>query len=162
MRKMRKIKVVKKHLLFAVLTAAASMWVLGCGSSDNGNETTGSLTKAQFLKKGDQICKKRLEEKDAVVKMALEEAGASGGGEVPKQIQQEVSEKIVAFLQKITTELDELLAPAPDKAAVQDFTTKLEIGLKKAEANPVGLLRSDPFEKAADAARAYGFTACNL
>jgi hypothetical protein len=68
----------------------------------------------------------------------------------------------VASFQKITSELGDLPAPAQDKASVESIMTKLEAGLKKAEAKPIAVLRIDPFEKAAEAARAYGFSTCNL
>jgi hypothetical protein len=150
-----------KQPTLALVAAVIFLGLLGCGSDDSVDGPT-SLSKAQYLKQGDQICKKRLKEKDATVKAALEESDIASGGEVSKQLEKEVADDIVASFQKITKELDELPVPAKDQAAAEDLIREIKAGLKAAEENPVAALQKDPFEKAAEAARAYGFTTCNL
>jgi hypothetical protein len=148
--------------IFAVIAPVIVILALGCGSSDSDSETVAALTKAQFLAKGDQICKERLKEKDETVKAAVEEVAATGSTEVPKQLQEEVGENIVSTYQKIADELGALQPPASDEAKVEEITDKMDVGLQKAEANPMSVARTDYFGPAADAARSYGLSTCNL
>jgi hypothetical protein len=153
--------ITKRVLAVGIIAIALSIWILGCGDSGDSG-TSGPLTKTQFLKEGDKICKARLEEKDSAVKTALEESGAAEGKQPSKQQQKELGESILSSIETLTNEFSELSPPSGDKAAVAGITAKLEAGLKKAEADPVKLLRIDPFSNAAEAARDYGLTTCNL
>jgi hypothetical protein len=149
----------------SILAAAAmiSLAGFGCGEDASGtSETPASLTKPQFLERADKICQRGLEGKDAAVRAGLKKLSPSEIANPSKKRLEELGESIVAPIERLTTELRELPAPAKDEAAVQGIIAKLEAGLKKTEADPGSLAQSDPFANAADAARAYGLKACNL
>ena len=145
------------------MAALAPAAALGCGgSASSGSETAAPLTKAAYLKKGDQICKKRLEEKDEVVKAMLEQLSSSGKTNPSSEDLEALGKAVLQPIRELADELDELPAPARSKAAAKKVTSEFEVGLKKAEADPSELVESNPFEKASRAARAYGFKACNF
>lgn len=152
----------KTMLPIALLATIAAVSIFGCGSSEDAGETSPPLTKAQFLQRGNQICKKGLEEKDAVVKSAVAKANAEEGGKPSQQRQEEVAEDILVKFQQIKTELDELSPPAESEESVENIMSSLEAGLEKAEENPLSLLRTNLFEKSSSAATAYGLEACSF
>ncbi len=154
-------QIYKNMLGAAVVTAVASLSILGCGDSDGG-EASAPLTKAQFLNQADQICRKRLKEKDEVVKAAVKEVADSGKQETSKQLQNEVGESILSTYRHIASEIDALEPPSQDEDDVEEFVGMLEDGLDEADADPSGILRTDTFGEAAEAGRDYGLKACNL
>lgn len=152
----------KSRLALAVITAIASLLILGCGGGNDNVETSNPLPKDQFLKRGNQICRKGLEEKDAVVKAAVEKANGEEGGQPSKQRQEEVAEDIVAAFRRIEAGLDELSPPEEGEPAVEEITGGLETGIKRAEEDPISLFRTNLFEDASSTARAYGLEACSF
>jgi hypothetical protein len=148
-----------KALVVAV-TALAPLYALGCGG-DSGSESSEPLTKAQILKKGDQICKERLAEKDVAVKATLKTFSSSEIAKPSKSNLEELGENILPPIQKMTDEFGELQAKEKqDKAELEDLTAKLDAGLKTAEAHLDRLVQTDPFEEAGAVAHAYGFKTC--
>jgi len=145
------------------MAALAPAAVLGCGGSENSTETAVvPLTKAAFLKQGDQICEKRLGEKDEAIKTALEQLSPPERTKPSSENLEKLGESALQPIQKLTDELTELPAPVDDEAAATKITRELKVGLKRAEGDLLHLVETDPFSKAADAARAYGFKACTF
>jgi hypothetical protein len=147
--------------LALAIVALPTASFFGCGSS-GGEDTSGPLSKAQFLHEGDRICKKRLEEKDAAIKAGLKELAPSELAKPSSQVKKDLGESIIPPAKGLTEELSDLPAPVGSKAEVEEIVAKLKTGLKKAESDPASLLDTDPFADAAVAARAYGFKRCNL
>jgi hypothetical protein len=153
--------ITNQRFTLAVMTMLALIWAPGCGSNaDDGG--TSSLSKTQYITKGDQICKKRLEEKDKTVKAEFEKLSRSEIANPSKQTLEELGETIIPFYKEVIEELNDLPAPAKEKARAEKIIDDLEAGLRKAEAKPGSLASTDPFEGAAETARAYGFKSCNL
>lgn len=146
----------------ALLSVLAIALLAGCGSGDSTDSAaSGPLTKAQYLKEGNQICKKGGEAKDQAVKKNLEELPQKElTGGFSKKTAKKFTENLLPYAQKIVTELAELQPPAKDKATVDKFMKELEAASTKAEAEPLLLAESDPFNDAAKGARAYGLTDC--
>jgi hypothetical protein len=156
-------KLIPKNLVLVLLVAAiAPLSAFGCGSNDDDGDTSAPLTKAAFLKKGNQICQKRLDEKDAAVKTAVKKSQEEEEGTPSKQRQEEVANDILTTYQELTKELDELPPPENSEAKADDLVAELESGIEKAEANPLTLLRVNLFEEASQAARANGLETCNF
>lgn len=156
-------KLSRQRVSVLAVAAVVALVILGCGSSDSTSTgTPASLTKNQFVERSDKICERRLEEKDAAVKAALKKLSSSEIANPSAQGLEELGESIIPPMQKLVAELREMPAPVKDEIAVDGFISKLEAGLKKAEADPGGLAQNDPFEEAAKAARAYGLKGCNL
>jgi len=140
------------------LLALMAVAIVGCGGGEGNAEAV--PTKGEFLKKVDQVCRERLEEKDAVLKAALEQLPPSEASNLSPETLEGIGESIVQPMQKLTKELTALPAPPQDEAAVEEIVRKLKVGLKRAEANPGQLIQTNPFQEAGEAMGAYGFQAC--
>ncbi|HEX5593478.1 MAG TPA: hypothetical protein VFX35_09030 [Solirubrobacterales bacterium] len=152
----------KKMATAGVIASVAVFGILGCGNSDSSGTVSAPLTKAQFIRAGEQICQERLKEKDELLKSALSDIPPSEAGEPSQKTLTQLGESILPAVQKMTKELSELPGSANSEAAAKRITNELEAGLKKAEADPSVLIQTNPFVKAGKAARAYGFKACAL
>jgi hypothetical protein len=137
----------------------------GCGSGGDGSTDTTVvvLTKTQYIKQGDAICKKGSE---SLSKEAEEFAEANNvDTEKPtKQQQEEVIETVVGpALQAQADELAELGAPAGEEARTAAIVDALETGATELEDNPGALLESNgkgPLDKANELANEFGFKQC--
>jgi hypothetical protein len=144
----------------AIAAALVVLVVAGCGGS--GNDSSTPLTKSQYLKRGNQVCKKGLEEKDQAVKAGLEEIPRDQFPKLSQQNLKKLGEAALPALQEAVTELAELPPPAEDKAEVEKFVGQLESAAKKTEANPALLAQGDPFREGGNAAKAYGLEDCRF
>lgn len=152
----------KTILPVAAAAAIVPFSIIGCGSSDSGGETSASLTKSQFQEKVDQMCRKRLEEKDAAVKAGLKELPPDELSNPSSKALEEIGQRTLPPIEMLAEELSELPPPANDEAAVENIIGKLEAGLDRAQADSSLLVETDPFQEAGAAAKAYGLKACNL
>jgi hypothetical protein len=151
-----------KSFIAAVLTVAAAFGVFGCGSGDGESTAADPLTKAQFLKAGDLLCRERLEEKDQLLQETLADFSPSEKYKPSEKAVTGLGESILPPIQKLADELAALEGPPSDEAAIEKLERDLAAGLKRSEADPSILLQTNPFSKASESARAYGFQACNL
>jgi hypothetical protein len=140
-----------------LLAAIASLSLLGCGSD---GDDTPSLTKAELTKQVNEICAKRLDEKEKILSSTLRKLN-KGAVPSPKQVEDLVQSLLPPF-QQMSEELSELPASEKDAEAVEDFAAELEAGVEKAESDPARFAKSNPFEAAGEAAVAHGFQACSL
>lgn len=146
-----------RSLIF-IGAAFASVMLAACGSSGS----SAPLSRAEYLKQGNQICKEGLEEKDQVVKAGLESIPRKDFPNLSKQDLAMLGEKALSPYKKITDELEGLSAPSADAAKVEKILAEFGAAAKETEANPVALAKGDPFRDAGDAAAAYGLKDCNL
>jgi len=150
-------------MLIATASTVLLVVAFGCGSNDDGSETPSApLTKAQFIKQADQICKERLKEKDEAVKATLKKASPEEIANPSQEKLKELGESTIPPFTQLTSEISELPAPAQDQAEVEKITSGLEAGLKRAEADPGKLAEVDPYADAAAAAKEYGLRYCNF
>jgi hypothetical protein len=157
---------VTKRLMTLLVAAAALALVAGCGGGDSnsGTEaTTGSLSKAEFLKQGNAICAKGNKE----INEGFEEFAKENGFSEKKQPTQaqltEVIETVV--LPKVRGQVEgikALGAPSGEEAQVEAITDAAEEALEKGEEDPATLAseKADPFAKANEKASAYGLVKC--
>jgi hypothetical protein len=141
-----------------VLAVAAG----GCGSS--GDTTEIALTKAQFIKRGDAICRSHQTERNKAFK-AWREEPANKGKKFEDWTKQELGQVYLTVMlppvKDAWRELDELAESTGDPKA-EKFVSSLESAVKKVEEKPTGALEEVPYEDANKIAQGYGFKACGF
>jgi len=152
---------------FLVLAATLAVVVVagGCGgaSADEITVQTGSLSKAEFIKRANAIC-------EAVRSRFLREYVALYEQKKPKLTGAApgvwLSEVVDAVLlpnyeQRMIDEISALGAPASEEKEVASFLNSLQQRLDEVHQNPVELTKSPyPFAKPARVAKKYGLTGC--
>jgi hypothetical protein len=146
-----------KRLQAAGLSIAAALLLSSCGGG--GDEQP--LTKAEYVKQANAICKKGVEAKDSVVQ-ALLKAQAQREGKPSKKDYEALITAALPALQDMTQELAGLSAPSKGEKVANRMVDQFEAAVKKAEEDPGSALQTDPFEDATETARSYGIENCSL
>lgn len=166
-------KLTSKSLALAL--AALALFIAGCGDSSSGSDSdngsggsTGdevALTKAEFIKQADALCKK-VDEREFGEYTAWIEAekkalkGLSPDATTEKAIR-------VIFIPSIRGQIGEMTAlgiPEGDEEELEEFFDQVRVGLKKTEKDPLsanGTLEESPFYGAYKVGSAYGFKDCD-
>ena len=128
----------------------------GCGSS---SKSTPALTKAEFLKKGNAICKKG---NDQISQVANKAFPKSKGRPSRAQMIKFVTDTVIPSVQGQISGVKALGAPQGDEAKVNAIVTTAQAALDRAKKDPVLLTsnKNDPFAKSNKLAKAYGLTVC--
>jgi len=143
----------RKHGCVLAIALLAAGTTAGCGGDDEE-----PLSKAEYIKQGDAICKK------ASAELEKEAKEQFPGNEEPS------GEELTGFAEDVLkpnlegqlNDLRDLTPPEDDADTVNAIYEKVETGLAKLEDDPKVLLSSDdPFEPANDAAADYGFKECS-
>ena len=158
----------KTFKIAALLVGAALIAVLaaGCGSSDDsttGGSDEGSLSKAEFVKQGNQICAQGSKDINVEFEEFTQENGISETKAPAKDVQEEAVEEIL--IPSIGRQIDEVKAlgtPEGDEGEVEALIVAEEEVLEEAEEDPIALLEggSAKEKEANKLASAYGLTAC--
>jgi len=111
---------------------------------------------------GNEACAKRLEEKDAAVKKALEELPEDERLEPSGQALEELGESVLPPYQNLIDDFSSLPAAKEAEATIEKIVAELEAGVKQTETEPESLAKTDPFAKASESAKSYGFDACTF
>jgi hypothetical protein len=141
------------------VAAIASLSLLGCGSS--GDDTAPSFTRAELTQQVNQICAKRMDEKEEILSSSLKKLSQTGAAPSDGQVEDLVQSLLPPF-QHMSEELGQLPASEKDAEALDDFTAELETGIERAEDDPARFAKADPFEAASEVALNHGFKACSL
>ncbi len=145
-------------ILLTVVVASVALGVFGCGES---GEAAVPLTKAEFIKQADAICRETDKKQETDLKTYMKKHPEKQ----PSKAGQErvITEVGLPPIQTEAEELDELGAPGPDTAKIAAIVSGIEEAVVKAEDDPSILLKSssDPFGKVDKLARKYGFKACD-
>jgi hypothetical protein len=146
----------------AALVALAAL-VAGCGSGDETTDATVTLTKAEFIKQGDAICKKGNAEIEAGFE-DFSEANDIPQNQEPSKAQgvEIVETVIVPSIKQQGEEIRALGAPEGEEKQVEDLLDSLDAAVSEAEEDPEALFgeNSDPFADANQQATDYGFKVC--
>jgi hypothetical protein len=150
--------------LFASLMVVALIAV-GCGSSDDSTtDSTASLTKAEFVKQGNAICKEGNAQFDSEFEQLAEEKDLKEDQPPPQAVLDEAAETIlVPGISKQIEELRALGTPEGDEGEVEDLLTNAEEALEEAEEDPSVLTEDEdagPFVQVNQEVREYGLTVC--
>lgn len=152
--------------LMVLLAAAAALAIViaGCGSGSDNTETTSSLTKAEFVKKGNALCAKGNEEIEEGFEKFGKEHGFSKEKEPSNAELEEAVESVL--IPKISKEIEGIRAlgtPAEGGAEAEAVLDAAEEALEKGEEDPSVMLKEEsagPFAKANKLAREFGLTKC--
>lgn len=143
----------------AVLVALAAL-VAGCGGSDDTTDETVTLTKAEFIKQGDAICKEANEENETEAEEFAEENDFKLEKASKGQLEEAVAEVLVPSLNKQVEELDALGAPEGDEEQVEEIIVSLEDVAAEVEDDSSLVFEEKTLEKPSQLANAYGFEVC--
>jgi hypothetical protein len=146
----------------AALVSLAAL-VAGCGGGDSTTDETVTLTKAEFIKQGDAICKKGNTEIEAGFE-DFAEANDIPQDKEPSKAQgvKIVETVIVPGIKQQAEEIRALGAPDGEEQQVEDLLDSLDAAVAEAEEDPEALFgeNSDPFADANQQATDYGFEVC--
>jgi hypothetical protein len=145
-----------------VVATSVGVGAFGCGNSDEESSTQATVSKAEFIKMANHICQMRLKEKDKVVASALSELASSQTSKLSNEALAALGERTLGPVRKMTEELSELAARSKNDTRAEAIAQQLEAGLAEAEARPIILTRTDPFEKAGESAESYGLKECTF
>jgi hypothetical protein len=139
------------------VAALSAVVVSGCGSSskNSSSSSSSSITKTDFLAKGNAICRAG----DA----RLNAASAKLGNNPSKtQIIDYVTKTFLPQIQGDINGIRALGAPKGDEATVSGFLSLAQADLDKIKSNPVLVVTGGPalFHNFAAKAHPYGLTAC--
>jgi hypothetical protein len=151
----------KRVIALLAALAALALIVAGCGGGSDSTESTSSLTKAEFVKKGNAICAKGNEE----IEEGFEEFGKEHGFSKEKEPSEAELEEAVetVLVPKINKELESIRALGPPDEEAEAILDAAEEALEKGEGDPKQFLKEEsagPFAKANKLSREYGLTKC--
>jgi hypothetical protein len=148
--------------LMALLAAVAAIAMIaaGCGGND---DSTSSLTKAQFLKQGNAICERGNDEVEEGIAEFIEENNFSGDNQPNKaQLAEATEEILIPSVSKQLEDLRELGAPSGDEQEVDKILSEAEKVLGEVEEDPEGVAskNANPFAEVNKMAIDYGLPRC--
>jgi hypothetical protein len=147
--------------LYGGLAVAAILSVglvlAACGSSNNSTSTTAALTKPQFLKQGNAICKKGNQQINAASKTAFTSKKPSQA-----ELNKFVNGTLIPAIQGQISGVKALAPPTGDEAKVKAIVDSAQAALDKGKKDPTLFTsnKGDPFAQANKLATAYGLTVC--
>ena len=152
-----------KLLTAAVAAALLAALVAGCGGGGDTTDETVTLTKTEFIKQGDAICKAGNEEIEAGFEEFAEENKIPKSGEPNQEQSVEIVETVILpSINQQGEEIRALGAPEGDEEQVDEILTSLEDAVAEGEDEPELLFegRTDPFGKVNQMTQDYGFEVC--
>jgi hypothetical protein len=147
--------------LYGGLAVAAILTVglvlAACGSSNNNStSTTAALTKAEFLKQGNAICKKGNQQINQAGKAIFKPKQKPTSAERNK-----FASAAETSIQSQINQIRALGAPSGDQAKVTAMMATAQANLNKVKQNPALFTSNQhPFAPAAKLLHAYGLTVC--
>lgn len=127
----------------------------GCG----GDEETTALTKQQFLKQGNAICKAQADERENQVEEFA--AKLDPTAKVGNEVQEKLMLQVLPTYEKATEELKALGAPEGDEKKLEAITQAMDEAAAGAREDPVAAARTKkPFIKANELSVEYGLDRC--
>lgn len=141
-----------------LVVVGMSLALAACGSSSD--ESTTALTKAEFLAKGNAICRRGNRE----ISKAAEKQFPRGKSEPnKKEMEQFVSQTIVPSVESQVQQISQLPAPEGEEEKVGAIVEEAEASVDEVAEDPSLMIDEggkDPFAKTNELASDYGLTAC--
>lgn len=154
----------RRLIAVVVAVAALAMIVAACGGGSDSTETASSISKAEFVKKGNAICAKGEKEvEDGVEKFAEKNNLSERNPASSKQVEELAEKILVPAVRKQLNELRALGIPSGDEEEVEAIFAAVEEALKETEEDPSVFGQEGgvgPFAKANKLSREYGLTVC--
>lgn len=144
----------RSALLLVLLGAGA---VGGCGG--DGEKP---LSKSEFIKRGDAICKKAEGDIEKAGEKFVDRFGEDSRPS-DKELKAFVDDTFKPIVEGLASDLRDLPPPEGDEGAVEDIYEGFEAGLERVEDDPELIIRTegDAFEDANKAASDYGLEECS-
>jgi len=140
--------------LIAGVLIATAVAIAGCGGG--GSDET--LTKAEFTKQANAICKKSADRRNKVISDFVQQADPKDD---PEKQQEELVQAALPTYETAAQQIDELAAPEGDDKKVQEIVEAMEGAVKRAEADPqTALVTNAAFKKPDQLAESYGLDDC--
>jgi hypothetical protein len=153
-----------KHLIGALAgLAVLAVVVAGCGSSSDDTSSTASLSKAEFVKQGNAICKEGNEKIESEFeKFAKENNLSKKKAPTEAQLEEAAHKFLIPTITKQVEGLRALGAPSGEEEKVNTLLDDAEEALEEVEEDPSLLSdeKNEPFEDVNKEARAVGLTTC--
>ncbi|HKP88601.1 MAG TPA: hypothetical protein VJT75_01385 [Thermoleophilaceae bacterium] len=152
----------KRLLSILLLALGLALTAASCGDDDNKSDDSGSssISKAEFVKKGNAICAKGNKEIDAQGEKMFGDQKQKPSDADLKKFSEEV---LIPSVQKQVDGLRALGAPAGDEDEVNAILDAAQQGIDEGKKDPLALTQDngdDPFQEANKLAREYGLTVC--
>lgn len=142
------------------LLIAAALVVAGCGGGGSSSSSTPALSKAQYVKKANAICKKSQQEREAQVNELAEEVKPGADpGELPKK---GLVEAVIGPLGNMVDELAALPAPEGDEEKVEEIVEGYRKPVEEIEEEESVAFNGELFHEADEKALKYGIENCVL
>jgi hypothetical protein len=142
--------------ILGVVTALA-LFMAGCGDSD---ETTTALTKAQFVKQGNALCKKREDERNKEIEAVFSKLQPGDELSDPRQAKL-IQKLIIPSYEKMIADVKGLGAPEGDEAEVDEIVAAMEKTRDELEADPEeAVFTTVMFNPPNKLVRSYGLRSC--
>jgi hypothetical protein len=139
-----------------VVTLGLGLILSACG---DGGSTSAMISKAEFLKQGNAICKNGNKQ----IQAAAEQQFPKSSGR-PSQAEQVkfATQTVIPNIQHQIDAIKALGAPEGDEATVETITSEAQSALDEAKKDPTVLASNGPgiFAKADKFANSYGLNAC--
>lgn len=136
------------------MVLALALVAAGCGSSSSSDSTSAALTKAEYVKQGNAICKKANAKIESAAKEDL------GPNPSKAQVTSFVNDTLGPALDEELSGLHGLTPPSGDEKTVSAMLDEADQALAKVKADPSTITSGNPFTKANKDAKAYGLTVC--
>lgn len=148
-----------KPLVLLMALAIASIVAVGCGGGDD--ETSGSLTKAEFVEQGNAICAKYNKQIEEEFQEFTKESGGLNS-QAPEAVKKEIARISLAALEPQLEELRSLPAPSGDEEKVNLILERQEKSIEIIEEEPAFRTSGNPFEELNKPASDYGLVECSV
>ncbi len=153
-----------KLLTAAVAAAALVVLVAGCGggdeTTDGATDESVTLTKEEFIKQGDAICKEAGDNSEKEAEEFAKENGFTLEKANEEQLEEAVAEVLVSSLRQQAEGLEALGAPEGDEEQVEKIIVSLEGATDEIEDEPRLVFKEEVFDEPNELARDYGFKVC--
>jgi hypothetical protein len=152
----------KRFVALLAALAALALIVAGCGGGSSSTESTSSLSKAEFVKKGNAICAKNEKKIQKTFETFAEEHNFSEKNPPSEKELQELSGELLPVVRSQIDEIRALGIPQGDEKEVEAIFAAAEEGIEETEKNPSVISEpgGGPFKKANKLSRDYGLTTC--
>lgn len=138
----------------AVLLLAALL-IAGCGGSSDE-----PLTKAEFVKRGNEICLEATEKREKGVNKLTESFNPNGDQEA---FREKAVLTLLPIYEETAEQIEDLPAPDGDQEKVDEIVSAMEAAAETVKANPqTATVSNIPFREANQAAEGYGLNACAI
>lgn len=149
-----------RKILLALLVAAM-VGAIGCGGDDETTAAAPTPSKPQFISQTDAICDQDSREIPATLAV-YEERAASTGRSQEDMFRKFADEVLIPILETRLEKIRALGTPKGDKQEVEAFLGAMEKGVATAKKRSAPSIAEfeQPFDRAIELGRAYGFKRC--